>query len=242
MPVYLDEVTTDETNPHIINFAVFSDTPLSAPAHTVTFKLKPIHIVFKDFEKLFFKRRRTIYTVAKLCFLNELFNKIKPKLSRMLQDMYCVSNKASILLNRELFDMVLESRIKSRVALTHANFVKAIDSTNDTYVRITLSLGIVAISSAVTIEFIFKMRNLPPCELFDADDLLNNVLNLFHGAIHCDANELCCDISGNIPVNECCYEEEGDCKEEVDEQQDEEGEEKCECVDDESIGIDECEE
>jgi hypothetical protein len=236
MPVYLDEVTTDETNPHIINFAVFSDTPLLTPAHTGTFKLKPIHIAFNDFEKLFFKRRRTIYTVAKLCFLNELFNKIKPKLSRMLQDMYCVSNKASILLNRELFDMVLESRIKSRVALTHTNFVKAIDSTNDTYVRITLSLGIVAISSAVTIEFIFKMRNLPPCELFDADDLLNsNTLDLFQGAIHCDANDVCCDISGNVPVivDECCYQQ-GECKEElvVDD---------CECLLDEDIGVDDCE-
>ena len=110
----------------------------------------------------------------------------------MLQDIYCVSNKKSILLNKELFDMVLESRINSRVALTHANFVRAIDTTNDTYIRITLSLGIVSISALTNIEFIFKVRNIPPHETFDAEDLLNNTLNLFYGATHTSAcNNIC---------------------------------------------------
>jgi hypothetical protein len=186
MPIYLDEIATDDSNSHLVNFAVFSDIPLAAPEHSITLKLRPIHIDFKDFEKLFFKKRRILYTVAKLSFLNELFHKIKPKLSRMLQDIYCVSNKASILLNKELFDMVLETRIRSRVSLTHDNFVKAVDSVNDTYVRITLSLGIVSISAAVNLEFIFKMRNIPPREIFNSDDLLNNVFDIFHGAINCN--------------------------------------------------------
>jgi len=233
MPIYLDEIVTDDSNCHLVNFAVFSDTPLVAPEHSVSFKLKPIHIAFKDFEQLFFKRRRVIYTLAKLCFLNELFNKIKPKLSRMLQSMCCVSNKASILLNKELFDMVLEKRIKSRVALTHPNFVKAIDTTNDTYVRITLCLGIVSISSAVSIEFIFKIRNIPPRDdLFNADDLFNsNTLNLFHGAINC------CDISGNVPtISE-------ECTQVVEEVEEEEEEEKiCDCIEEEDVGEDSCEE
>ena len=72
MPVYLDEIPTDETNPHIINFAVFSDTALLAPEHTATFKLKPIHIAFADFEKLFFKKRRTIL-LRKLLFWLVIF-------------------------------------------------------------------------------------------------------------------------------------------------------------------------
>lgn len=196
MPVYLDETTTNESNPHIINFAVFSDT-LTPPATTFkTFKLKPIHIEFKDFEKLFFKKRKTIYTVAKLCFLNALLNMIKPKLSRLLHDIHCVSNKTSILLNKELFDLVLEDRIKSRVALTHANFVRAIDTTNDTYVRITISLAIMAISSVVNIEFIFKVRNIPAHDIFDADDLLNNAYNVFNNATH-DDYYVCNDVPEN---------------------------------------------
>lgn len=216
MPVYLDEIPTDETNPHIINFAVFSDTALLAPEHIATFKLKPIHIAFADFEKLFFKKRRTIYTVAKLCFLNELFSKIKPKLSRMLQDMYCVSNKKSILLNKELFDMVLESRINSRVALTHANLVRAIDTTNDTYVRVTLSLGIASISALINIEFIFKVRNIPPHEIFDANDLLNNTLNLFHGATPSTCGCVdppVCDVIDDAPIIVPCddYDNEESC-------------------------------
>lgn len=180
MPVYLDETTTDETNPYIIDFAVFSDSTLTSPCHNIVFKLKPIHIAFRDFEKLFFKKRRGVYTVARLCFLNELFDKIKPKLARLLQDIYCVSNKTSILLTKEIFNVVLEDRIKSRDALTHCNFIRAIDTTNDTYIRITLSLGIHAISTAVSIEFMFKVRNIPPHSVFDADDLFCNAHNLFN--------------------------------------------------------------
>jgi hypothetical protein len=227
MPVYLDETYTDDMNPNIINFAVLSDTPLVAPEHTITFKLKPIHITFQDFQKLFFKKRRTLYTTARLCFLNELLNKIKPKLSLILQSTICVSNRASILLNRELFDMVLETRIKSRVALTHSNLVRAINTTNDTYIRITLSLGIVAISSAVNIEFMFNVRNIPLCEVFNADDLFNNNYDLFHGAISCGG---VCDGGGECDGQE----EEGECdgQEEEEEECDgqEEEEEECLCV------------
>ena len=193
MPVYLDETFTDEMNPNIINFAVFSDTPLLAPEHTMTFKLKPIHITFQDFQKLFFKKRRTLYTTARLCFLNELLDKIKPKLIRLLQDIYCVSNKTSILLTKEIFKAVLEDRIKSRDALTHCNFVRAIDTPNDTYVRITLSLGIRAISTAMSLEFMFKVRNIPPHPVFDADDLFYNAPNLFNGEHSHPCVEEACD-------------------------------------------------
>ena len=231
MPVYLDETFTDEMNPNIINFAVFSDTPLLAPEHTMTFKLKPIHITFQDFQKLFFKKRRTLYTTARLCFLNELLNKIKPKLSLLLQSTVCVSNRASILLNRELFDMVLETRIKSRVALTHSNLVRAINTTNDTYVRITLSLGIVAISSAVNIEFMFNVRNIPLCEVFNADDLFNHNYDLFYGAIKCEGEGDCVIDDGD----ECDGggEEEGEGEEGEGEGEEGEGEEECLCVEEE---------
>ena len=220
----MDETFTDEMNPNIINFAVFSDTPLLAPEHTMTFKLKPIHITFQDFQKLFFKKRRTLYTTARLCFLNELLNKIKPKLSLLLQSTICVSNRASILLNRELFDMVLETRIKSRVALTHTNLVRAINTTNDTYVRITLSLGIVAISSAVNIEFMFNVRNIPLCEVFNADDLFNHNYDLFYGAIKCEGEE------------ECVIDGDGDGEEECVIDGDGEGEEEeCLCIEEEVV-------
>lgn len=209
MPVYLDETTTDETNPHIIDFAVFSDEAIASPDHNIVFKLKPIHIVFRDFEKLFFKKRKTLYTVARLCFLNELFNKIKPKLVRLLQDTHSESNKTSILIGRELFNMVLESRIKSRVALSHSNFVSSIDTTNDTYVRITLSLGIHAISTTMCIEFMFKVRNIPPHPVFDADDLFNNTHNIFNGEHYHESCVNLCD----EPHDEICADVEDSCGE-----------------------------
>jgi hypothetical protein len=202
MPVYLDDIATDDTNHHLVNFAVFADIPTAPPEHTITFKLRPINIAFKDFETLFFKKRKALYTVAKLDFLNDLFNKVKPKISCILQDILRVSNKASILLNKELFDIVLETRIRNRVSLTHVNFVKAINSINDTYVRITLSLGIVAISAALNIEFIFKMKSIPHREIFDADDLLKNVYDIFHGATDCVFHTADCDEeSGPAPVD-----------------------------------------
>jgi hypothetical protein len=170
MPIYLDETTTDETNPHILDFAVFSDIHTYPPT---LFKLRPIHVVFKDFERLFFKKRKGIYTVAKLCFLSSLLDKLKPKLCRLLQDKYCMSNKITVQVNKEVFNLVLEEQIIRRVALMHTEFVRAIDTTNDTYVRITVSLGITSISTTLSIEFIFKVRDIPAHPIFDADDLFN---------------------------------------------------------------------
>jgi hypothetical protein len=177
MPIYLDETTTDETNPYTLDFGVFSDTSSDFP-NTVRFKLKPIQVAFKDFERLFFKKRKGAYTVAKLCFLNSLLDNLKPKLSQLLHDKYCTTNKVSILLNKEIFNLVLEERVVRRDALTHLEFVRAIDTTNDTYVRITVSLGITCISTAMTIEFIFKVRNIPARTVFDADDLFSHDTNI----------------------------------------------------------------
>ena len=81
----------------------------------------------------------------------------------------------SILVNKEIFNLVLGERNMCRDALVHAEFVRSIDTTNDTYVRITVSLGITSISTTMTIEFIFKVRNIPVHTVFDADDLFINI-------------------------------------------------------------------
>jgi len=173
MPIYIDEEGTAETNPNTIDLAVFSDTTCFENALNATvFKLRPIHIDFCDFVRLFYRKQRLQrYTCVRMCFLDSLLDKLKPKLARLLQKRYVGSCCQSIELNREIFGLSLDDRIVRNTSLSHNVFMRMFDTTNDTFVRTTVHLGILSISTNITIEFTFKVRNIPCLEQFDADDL-----------------------------------------------------------------------
>jgi hypothetical protein len=186
MPVYPDVEETDETNPYLLDLLDVSNIDIdNANIQTIsTFKLKPINVSFPVFERLFFKKRHGAYSTTKLAFLDSLLNKLKPKLSRELRK-YTTSACETIALNNEIFGLTLikqmpcssscssssfsSLRVKS---LSHTEFVRIIDTTNDTYVRTTIHLAVNSISTNLTIEFMFKVKDIPtnPCA-FDADDL-----------------------------------------------------------------------
>ena len=173
MPVYPDEEETDETNPHLLDLLDISNIDNSfEPMNKATFKLKPIHVSFPIFERLFFKKRLGVYSASKLTFLDSLLNKLKPKLSRELRK-YTTTACETIALNHEIFELTLVKRlhVKSQ-SLSHPEFVRILDTTNDTYVRTTIQLAVFSISTNLTIEFIFKIKNIPTNNCaFDADDL-----------------------------------------------------------------------
>ena len=171
MPVYPDVEETDETNPHLLDLLDISNIDNSFELmNKATFKLKPIHVSFPIFERLFFKKRLGVYSASKLTFLDSLLNKLKPKLSRELRK-YTTTACETIALNHEIFGLSLIQglRIKS---LSHQEFFRILDTTNDTYVRTTIHLAVFSISTNLTIEFIFKIKNIPTNNCaFDADDL-----------------------------------------------------------------------
>jgi len=171
MPVYPDEEETDETNPHLLDLLDISNVDNSfEPTNKATFKLKPIQVSFPIFERLFFKKRLCVYSASKLTFLDSLLNKLKPKLARELRK-YTTTAFETISLNHEIFELTIIQglRIKS---LSYPEFIRILDTTNDTYVRATIHLAVFSISTNLTIEFIFKVKNIPfnHCA-FDADDL-----------------------------------------------------------------------
>lgn len=184
MPVYPDVEETDETNPYLLDLLDVSNIDIDT-ANLSTFKLKPINVSFPVFERLFFKKRHGAYSATKLAFLDSLLNKLKPKLSRELRK-YTSSACETIALNNEIFGLTLikqmpcsscsssssSSSILRVKSLSHTEFVRIIDTTNDTYVRTTIHLAVNSISTNLTIEFMFKVKDIPanPCA-FDADDL-----------------------------------------------------------------------
>ena len=185
MPVYPDVEETDETNPYLLDLLDVSNIDIDT-ANLSTFKLKQINVSFPVFERLFFKKRHCAYSATKLAFLDSLLNKLKPKLSRELRK-YTSSACETIALNNEIFGLTLikqppscssscssssSSSILRVKSLSHTEFVRIIDTTNDTYVRTTIHLAVNSISTNLTIEFMFKVKDIPanPCA-FDADDL-----------------------------------------------------------------------
>jgi hypothetical protein len=170
MPVYPDVEETDETSPYLLDLLDISNIDNVSRSKAI-FKLKPINVSFSVFEKLFFKKRLGVYGASKLIFLDSLLNKLKPKLSRELRK-YTTTACETIALNHEIFGLTLlikRLRIKS---LSYAEFIRILDTTNDTYVRVSTHLAINSISTNLTIEFIFRVKDIPcnPCA-FDADDL-----------------------------------------------------------------------
>jgi len=171
MPIYPDVEETDETNPHLLDLLDISNVDNSfEPTNKATFKLKPIHVSFPIFERLFFKKRLGVYSASKLTFLDSLLNKLKPKLSRELRK-YTTTACETITLNHEIFELTLIKRLQVK-SLSHPEFFRILDTTNDTYVRATVHLAVFSISTNLTIEFIFKVKNIPLNDCaFDADDL-----------------------------------------------------------------------
>ena len=171
MPVYPDVEETTETNPYLLDLLDISNVDNSFESmNKATFKLKPIHVSFSIFDRLFFKKRLGVYTTSKLTFLDSLLNKLKPKLTKELRK-YTTTARETIALNHEIFELTLIKglRIKS---LSHTEFFRIMDTTNDTYVRATVHLAVSSISTNLTIEFIFKVKDIPLNDCaFDADDL-----------------------------------------------------------------------
>jgi hypothetical protein len=174
MPVYPEtEEETDETNPYLLDLLDISNTENQTVGRSqAIFKLKPINVVFSIFERMFFKKRRGVYSTTKTTFLESLLNKLKPKLTRELRK-YTPTARNAIALSHEIFELTIadDTRLRSQ-SLTHREFVRAIDTTNDTYVRVTVHLALNSIATDLTIEFIFKVMGIP-CnqDAFDADDL-----------------------------------------------------------------------
>lgn len=174
MPIYPEtEEETDETNPYLLDLLDISNIENQTVCKPqAIFKLKPINVVFPIFERLFFKKRRGVYSTTKTTFLDSLLNKLKPKLMRELRK-YTLSARNAIALSHEIFGLTIggDTRLRSQ-SLTHHEFVRAIDTTNDTYVRATVHLALTSISTDMTVEFIFKVMSIP-CnqDAFDADDL-----------------------------------------------------------------------
>lgn len=180
MPVCPDNVEMNETinsNPFLIDLFVVNKT--NAPPDTrekVLVKLKPIRVLFAVFEQSFFKRQRGIYKAVHLIFLDYLFDKLKPSLIRLLHK-NTMPSCVSIALTREIFDIHLCEKDTQKIALTHSEFIKMLDTTDDTYVRVTVNLAINSVAIDLRLEFIFKVQEIPCFQNFDGEDLcLNPIL------------------------------------------------------------------
>lgn len=172
MPIFPELDNSNETNPFLVDLLVVCDNKeISESAEKVTFKLKPIFVSFDTFEYLFFKKRLGIYRRIKLDYLDLLLTKIKPKIIRLLQ-CYVKSGCESISLTREIFETSIDTNKSMSVrGLTHPEFLKVADSSNDTFTRATIHLAISSISVKLTLEFVFKVKQMPCLIPFDCDDL-----------------------------------------------------------------------
>lgn len=172
MPVFPELDETNETNPFLVDLLVVCDNKkISENAEKVTFKLKPIFVSFDIFEYLFFKKRLGMYRRVKLDFLDSLLTKLKPKLIRYL---HCRADSSckSISLSREILELTIDQNKSMSVrGLNHSEFLKVADSSNDTFVRTIVHLGISSINVNLTIEFVFKVEGMPCTIPFDCDDL-----------------------------------------------------------------------
>lgn len=173
MPIFLELEETSTVNPFLIDLLVVSDNRvIPSSAEKVTFKLKPIFISFPIFERLFFKKKGSTYRRVKLTFLNCLLCKLKPKLVRLLHR-YAKTCGESIALTKEIFDLNIdENKCTSMNALTYSEFIRVTDSSDDTFVRTIVNLGILNISVNLTLEFLFRIKLMPEVACpFDSDDL-----------------------------------------------------------------------
>ena len=174
MPIFPDLEETSTVNPFLVDLLVVSDNKaISSTAEPVTFKLKPIYVCFSTFERLFFKKRGSTYRRVKLTFLDSLLGKLKPKLVRLLHH-YAKSCGESISLTREIFDLTIdENKCRPINALTHSEFVQVTDSSDDTFVRTIVHLGILSVSVKLTLEFVFRIESMPSVCPFESDDLFS---------------------------------------------------------------------
>lgn len=174
MPIFPDLEETATVNPFLIDLLVVKDNKaISSTAEKVTFKLKPIYVCFPTFERLFFKKRGSTYRRIKLTFLNSLLGKLKPKLVRLLHH-YANTCGESIALTKEIFDLTIdENKCTSINALTHSEFIKVTDSSDDTFVRASVHLGILSLSVKLTLEFVFRIEAMPTVCPFESDDLFS---------------------------------------------------------------------
>jgi len=172
MPIFPDLEETTTVNPFLVDLLVVSDNRvITTSAEKVTFKLKPIYVCFPTFERLFFKKKGSTYRRVKLTFLNSLLGKLKPKLVRLLHH-YAKTCGESIALTKEIFDLTIdENKCTSLNALTHSEFIRVTDSSNDTFVRTVVNLGILNISVNLTLEFVFRIKSMPIVCPFESDDL-----------------------------------------------------------------------
>lgn len=172
MPVFPDLEETVTVNPFLVDLLVVTDNKaISSNAENVTFKLKPIFVTFEIFERLFFKKRGSTYRRVKLTFLDSLLGKLKPKLVRLLSR-YAKTCGESVALTREIFELTInENKCTSINALTHSEFVHVADSSDDTFVRTIVHLGISTLSVKLTLEFVFRIESMPLIVPFESDDL-----------------------------------------------------------------------
>jgi len=171
MPIFPDLEETATVNPFLVDLLVVSDNRVITSSTDVTFKLKPIYVCFPIFERLFFKKKGTTYRRVKLTFLNFLLGKLKPKLVRLLHR-YAKTCGESIALTKEIFDLTIdENKCTSLNALSHSEFVRIADSSDDTFVRTIVNLGILNISVNLSLEFVFRIESMPSICPFDSDDL-----------------------------------------------------------------------
>jgi hypothetical protein len=174
MPIFPDLEETATVNPFLVDLLVVSDNKaISSNAEQVTFKLKPIHVCFPIFERLFFKKRASTYRRVKLTFLDSLLGKLKPKLVRLLRP-YAKTCGESVSLTREIFDLTIdENKCRPINALTYSEFVQVVDSSDDTFVRTIVHLGILTVSVKLTLEFVFRIDTMPLACPFESDDLFS---------------------------------------------------------------------
>ena len=177
MPIFPDLEETVIVNPFLVDLLVVSDNKaISSNAENVSFKLKPIFVSYPIFERLFFKKRGSVYRRIKLTFLDHLLGKLKPKLVRLLRR-YAKTCGESVSLTREIFDLTIdENKCRPINALTHSEFVKVADSPNDTFVRTVVHLGILTVSVKLTLEFVFRIESMPMIVPFESDDIFSSEL------------------------------------------------------------------
>lgn len=180
MPIFTDLDEPNVANPFLVDLLVVHDNKgCNTPtAKKIMLKLKPIFVSHEIFEYLFFKKRRGMYGRVKLTFLDSLLTKLKPKLIRFLH-CHASSSCESISLTREIFKLTIdENKSMSAKGITHSDFLRVADSSDDTFVRATLHLGISSVDVNLTIEFLFKIEAMPCTIPFESEDLFTSELCL----------------------------------------------------------------
>ena len=141
---------------------------------TFLLKLKPINITFDAFKKVNFKKRSGRYNFFCLNFTNELIHKLKATLvQKIIKNQHKITykdklfSKKSILLSKEILSIQLVKNVEDCIVIDFPEFSKMFYATEATHARITLNLFISALSIKTKVEFLFKLKEVPPAPATD---------------------------------------------------------------------------